>query len=259
MSKQTPDKLEQTLAMLSSPSDKPTQLWKQALAEVDSQPIDGRNGALHIWAKRNVVWLTRVGVAAAIVVIVGVTWSLDSAAGLRAKVASISAGVAAALHTYSNENTEWFRYGTPWQFLSPSTGDSEDHLRNGIPADQPRSLGYVGDSAEDAVDGAVTPRRGRFDPTAQNASLGGRAGRGAGSFNTAASDAPPPNAARHVIRKASLELRSPDVRALFAKVPLVLNEGLGEFVQDSSLTGTTERPEASLTLRVAADRLSAVL
>jgi len=63
---------------------------------------------------------------------------------------------------------------------------------------------------------------------------------------------------RHVIHKATIELITPDVRAAFLKAGLILNEGLGEHVQDSSLTGSGETASANLTLRVVASRLSDV-
>ena len=63
---------------------------------------------------------------------------------------------------------------------------------------------------------------------------------------------------RHVIHKATIELTTQDVRAAFLKAGLILNEGLGEHVQDSSLTGSGNDASATLTLRVVASRLSEV-
>ena len=64
---------------------------------------------------------------------------------------------------------------------------------------------------------------------------------------------------RFVISKATLELTTPDVRAAFLKAGLVVNEALGEYVQDSSLTGSGDTAYGSLTLRVTAERLPKVL
>lgn len=64
---------------------------------------------------------------------------------------------------------------------------------------------------------------------------------------------------RYVIRKATIELRTADVRAAFLKAAHLVSEAQGEYVQESSLTGGEQRLEGNLTLRVAADRLSAVL
>lgn len=232
MNTQSSDKLEQSLAMLSSASDEPVQLWKAALAEHDELKQNHSQKPTINQAARALWLLTRIGVAATFLVVVGAYLGSFTSARNRAKVHSVANGLASAQHTYSLESTEWPK---------PTSSAAAQ-------------IGYIGDSAEPPADQAS---EGRFDRATAGAF--GRGGRGTVSRDRTASDAPPPFAARHVIRKASLELRSPDVRAVFAKIPLVLNEGLGEFVQDSSLTGTVERPEASLTLLVAADRLSAVL
>jgi hypothetical protein len=69
----------------------------------------------------------------------------------------------------------------------------------------------------------------------------------------------PPVVERQVVRKATVELTSPDVRAVFLKACQLVSEAHGEFLQDSSLTGSAEHMEAHLTLRIASDRLSNVL
>jgi cell division septum initiation protein DivIVA len=64
---------------------------------------------------------------------------------------------------------------------------------------------------------------------------------------------------RSVIRKATIEIQSKDVRTDFARAGLLVNEGLGEFIESSSLTGEGAATQGTLTLRVTADRLSDVL
>lgn len=66
-------------------------------------------------------------------------------------------------------------------------------------------------------------------------------------------------AARSVIRKATIELRSADVRGTFLKASNVASEARGEYMSDSSLTGEGSSMHATLTLRVAAERLGEVL
>ena len=66
-------------------------------------------------------------------------------------------------------------------------------------------------------------------------------------------------AARMVIRKATIELSTLDVRTAFSKAQLLLRPEVGEFAEGSTLTGEGPTARAQLTLRVAADRLSAVL
>lgn len=64
---------------------------------------------------------------------------------------------------------------------------------------------------------------------------------------------------RAVIRRATIELSTPDVRSAFLKAQHALSEAEGEYVQDSSLTGSGKTAQANLTLRVGASRLGAVL
>ncbi len=64
---------------------------------------------------------------------------------------------------------------------------------------------------------------------------------------------------RQVVCKATIELKSDDVRAVFLKVQHFVEPALGEFVQDSTMMGTGNQAQAHLTLRVAAGRLSEVL
>lgn len=64
---------------------------------------------------------------------------------------------------------------------------------------------------------------------------------------------------RSVIRKATIELISDDVRAAFAKAAHLISDASGEYVQDSSLTGEGKATQGQLTLRVTVARLSSVL
>jgi hypothetical protein len=73
---------------------------------------------------------------------------------------------------------------------------------------------------------------------------------------TAGEDAGQP---RKIVRKATVELLTNDVRAVFLKAAMVLSEADGEYVQESSITGSGKTAQANLVLRVAADRLSEVL
>jgi hypothetical protein len=64
---------------------------------------------------------------------------------------------------------------------------------------------------------------------------------------------------RSVIRKATIELTTDDVRSTFLKAMHLVSEAGGEYIQDSELTGAGKEAQANLTLRVSIDRLSAVL
>jgi polyhydroxyalkanoate synthesis regulator phasin len=76
---------------------------------------------------------------------------------------------------------------------------------------------------------------------------------------SAARAALPDPSLRFVARKASMELSSTDVRAGFLKAQMIIDETRGEFIEQSTLTGEGPGLYASLTLRVASERLSEVL
>jgi hypothetical protein len=85
-----------------------------------------------------------------------------------------------------------------------------------------------------------------------------------GEAAPAAAPAAPPVAEpavqeRHVIRKASMDLLSPDVRSTYAKVGQLINEGAGEFIEGASFNGEGESASAQLTLRVTAQRMGDVM
>ncbi|MCA9257474.1 MAG: DUF4349 domain-containing protein, partial [Phycisphaerales bacterium] len=80
--------------------------------------------------------------------------------------------------------------------------------------------------------------------------------------NGAASQSPARNdaaTARQVIRRATIELKTSDVRGAFLKVHQLLELGHGEYIENSGIHGADDRMTANLTLRVAASRLSDVL
>jgi len=62
-----------------------------------------------------------------------------------------------------------------------------------------------------------------------------------------------------VIRKATVELTTPDVRAAFLKAANLVSAAQGEYVEASTISGRETSLRADLTLRVAASRLSDVL
>lgn len=66
-------------------------------------------------------------------------------------------------------------------------------------------------------------------------------------------------AGRSLIQRFDIELLSPDVRAAFSRLPSLLSEVRGEFIEQSSFSGAGASTTASATLRVPADRLGAVL
>ncbi len=68
-----------------------------------------------------------------------------------------------------------------------------------------------------------------------------------------------PDADRHVVRKATIELVSDDVPLVFVKCRQLISEAHGEFIEASTLTGSGATARGSLTLRIAVERLSDLL
>jgi hypothetical protein len=64
---------------------------------------------------------------------------------------------------------------------------------------------------------------------------------------------------RQVVHRITLEIAVPDVRTAYLRAANAVSPARGEFVAESSLRGEGAAARASLTLRVAADRLSAAL
>jgi hypothetical protein len=91
------------------------------------------------------------------------------------------------------------------------------------------------------------------------AKTGAAAAQAATEAPPAARAALPDPSLRFVARKASMELSSTDVRAGFLKAQMIIDETRGEFIEQSTLTGEGPGLYASLTLRVASERLSEVL
>ncbi len=63
---------------------------------------------------------------------------------------------------------------------------------------------------------------------------------------------------RQVIRKVAIDLQPVDVRASFQKAALLINDGLGEYIENSLITGEGETLHATMTLRVETGRLSEI-
>ncbi len=73
-----------------------------------------------------------------------------------------------------------------------------------------------------------------------------------------ASAAPLAPADRSIIQRSDIEFLSPDVRAAFSRLPSLLSEARGEYIEQSTFSGSGSSTTASATLRVPADRLGTV-
>jgi hypothetical protein len=74
-----------------------------------------------------------------------------------------------------------------------------------------------------------------------------------------ASNATGAPADRLVVKKATIELQTDDVRSVFLKASHLVSEASGEYVEQSSLTGEGPTAQANLTLRIAIERLDRVM
>lgn len=101
---------------------------------------------------------------------------------------------------------------------------------------------------------AASPAADAANSYAHLVPFGPRRGRWSDTLNPA-----PADSTRQVIRKATLELATPDVAAAFAKAQQLLRADLGEYVESSSLTGEGKDARAQVVLRIAADHLDDTL
>ena len=127
---------------------------------------------------------------------------------------------------------------------SLSVAPEHDGRRGGGSPDGLRNRAVIGSRLR-AHDGAA------LDENAQGAGADSKEVQAPGALASPALD-------RQVVRKATIDLRTPDVSAVFLKASLVLSEAQGEYIESSSLSGEGRSASANLTLRVQATRLSDV-
>ena len=244
MTAESNEQLEQALAELTAWQGPAPQIWKRALAASKS----GKAGSVTrlAWLIHNrVAW----PIAACIVVVaLGIT------------IAANLPHLPNSLETFSAGKRATDMHSSGQAILEASDRR------------QLESLGYVGDQDQDgASDTEVSGLRRRFSlgnelvRTFGRFAGGDRPTAGAGMTADSNQETTVDNIAesslepRQIVRKATIELLTQDVRAAFLKAAMFLNEAGGEYVQESSLTGDGPTAQANLTLRVAANRLSSLL
>lgn len=213
------DDLAQRLAALTTPVHAPTGLWQRAL------PAKPTRGLRLIFSRKlPAPWLAA---AASLFLVFILAAALLPSLGKARSVSSARLRVSPS--TYSAvEGADQLKSGAAerlsygYKFEPPAPG-------NPAPADSWRAEGL------------------------------GRNIQGKWKEQPARSAEPTPDLPRQVIRKATIELTTPDVRAALLKASMILNLATGEFTENSSLTGEGPTAHATLTLRVAAPRLSEVL
>ena len=240
MTDQIDEQLERGLASLTEWQGPSPKLWRRALAAADIvEPL--RKPLLRFnWRSPKLLYGT------AAVVFLAIAATLITPATLTPEFVVGSTGMDFAPKFSSRvdpdgiHNLLWRIAG---QDIAPTTGESAAGGRF--------SQGAFGDEGAQAP-----PNASQSKSQWLLISQGGSAPK---SFISPSSSGAQNSAGRHVVRKATIELKTKDVRAAFAKVKLVLSAAQGEYVQDSSLTGSGDTAQANLTLRVAADLLGEVL
>ncbi len=261
MTENEKDQLEDQLAQMTRWEGEPTKLWREALDRTD------RNTEPSRWSLPQFFHRPMPKIAAAIIIVAALGAVLQFTYGPehlgksvfpRAFDSSISArGVAPLQRTPATTPP-----GPPDANMTAPPLDLNAALNQGVGGGggfsggggtgtggvSRRATGYV---YYDGVrtDGILLKRDG-FVSAAVNAVPG------SGDSHQLSNPEP---LDRQVIRKATIELLTNDVRATFLKATQLPSEARSEYLEASSLTGAGDEMQASLTLRVAADRLSEVL
>jgi hypothetical protein len=265
MSGESEDNLERELASLTRWEGGDVQAWRTALAAEKSPRKFGLSrDRTRRWYQTLPRWTwTGIAAAALFLVIVPILHSLGSSIGEERVVLAHAAPEELARKAVVDRAPA----SPVFQYSRASKGG---YGRAGA-GTFAESLGYAGgrggETPQVGADllGAVSPpaNGGYFSPSSGDAADAARNGgseqKEPASSSVPSSDRTDRTADRHVIRKATIELRVSDVRAAFLKAAHLVSEAHGEYVQDSSLTGNDQRLEGNLTLRVAAERLSAAL
>lgn len=231
---QLDQQLEQQLCALTAAPVGPATIWRRALAESKQSPA-GRAPRKLVWRR----WVARIGVVSClgiVAVIVGIQLSTN-------QTHKMADPVGQRRYHFAGDGGPIAKM--PSEFPAKTDGTAIDGLtvRDGNISDGNESvdLWALVRSGESTPAHFITPSTSSTIDPAQR--LGDPAAFGE----------------RHVILKATIELTTEDVSKAFHKVQLIVNEGLGEYVQQSAMTGSGERARADLTLRVAAGRLGDVL
>lgn len=223
------DELERELAALTRPLDEGPHLWRLALEQ--ARTSSATTLPIRQWLRHSRPWLS----AAALLIFAVVIGVLALDRSLSRARSAPSSRLAAA----------------------------PDAAQRGSPADRAPS------SASASMPGRAPESRWRFDKSPL-LDIGGvvegaveKKGDYAHEVNGVAWDvyksAGQEPAQRQVIRKASVELRTADVRAAFVKTQMLVSEAGAEYIENSAISGEGEQMQADLTLRVSAARLSEVL
>ncbi|MEE8155334.1 MAG: DUF4349 domain-containing protein [Phycisphaerales bacterium] len=243
------DQLEDQLAQMTRWEGEPTKLWREALDANEAQPTAS------FWSPKFLHW--RLRPLAAVIAIVGgllIVATVTVPRFEKARDTARSSPNASNLRQLAEAHNS---YAGQWEDADLAFAHYDNGAVGAAPG--PPDASMIAPALDlDAVlnqggGGGFSSGGG----PGRRSSVGGNsldliAGVGTQVDNLAPLD-------RHVIRKATIELLTNDVRATFLKATQLLSEARSEYLEASSLTGTGDEMQASLTLRVTADRLSEVL
>ena len=239
MTESNASQLEEDLNAMTQFAGKAPQLWSRALET--TRPPANTTRPMRDWFNRlapsNWKWLQ---VAALLIVVLGVSLLAVIDPMSRARSAPSSGQYpSAADDALSGGVVRGFVTApeTPRSKLGDSLADPAETA--GSSAEMMLGRGYGG------------PDFGPSDGTVTDSAAGRLVDKSIGQ--------PAPAEQRQVVRKASVDLRSTDVRAAFVKVQMLVSEAGGEFIENSAISGEREQMQADLTLRVSASRVSEVL
>lgn len=251
---QEPINLEQALTEMTTWRGAEPHVWQSALAEDEQAPKS--TGVL----TRAIFWRMPMALAASIAVVItgGMLFTL--------LVKWDDAGRVTSTATMAPERD--LRGGTALMYsISPSPGSSPANAKQlgSAGADvgewSERSMAYATDSLQRPAAALRLPRGGDATTETSGTIEPRQASNSVGAAGGSAAFTPPTteSADRQVVRKATVELEAADVRGVFLKAGMLVSEAGGEYIEQSSLIGEKESAQANLTLRVAAERMHAVL
>ncbi len=234
------DQLDDQLAQMTRWEGESTQLWCEALDRAESNRGSSR------WSLPQFFHRRVPKIAAAIIIVAALGAVLQFTYGPE--------HLGKDLFTASVDDPTALRRGAPLLRTPASMAPGPSDASTTAPAldlDASLNQGYGGGGGFGMGGGGLPGRRFTINGDADLEIILGATGD--------TSSEPRNPADRHVLRKATIELLTADVRATFLKATQLPSEARSEYLEASSLTGAGDEMQASLTLRVTADRLSEVL
>ncbi len=237
--------IEESLKKLSWWTGPEPRLWRKALS-AHAKPGGAHRGRLIRIARSRWTWF---GVPIAAMIALGVGIGLHETAR-RASCSANLIGLGSSYHSYAGHP----EFGIWNGAYDASFTDGQANVgfsALGTPGEGERSGHYY-----KLVTGNKTPLTPKsfICPSTSGSDLGTSV---ASAGDSGVSD--PGTLSRQVIRKAAVDLLAEDVRGTYLKVQMIPNDGEGEYVEQSQITGTDADLRGYVTLRVRSERLNTVI